>query len=318
MNKAELVKELETRLGSRKAANDALAHVVDVIIREVAKGGKVAITGFGTFEKSARAARTGRNPRTGETVRIRKTNVPKFRAGAGFKDVVANPKKLPKAAVAGARAAAGHRDQGCDERRRHHGQEGGSGAQGRHRQEGSDRQEGSARDEGRARDEGSAREEGRSRQEGRRRSREEGRTREEGRRRSREEGRSRPEDGGRQEDRSRQEGRSGQEGDRREEDGSRQEGSVHRQDHGEEDDHEARGQEGLSQTTPAGGRHPGRVPASAVSGGCARRCSGGRVRRLLPTAVPDRYQPIRWSSPIPTIHRRSMSAPPSPSSMLTR
>src|SRR6476469_575683 len=107
VNKAELVKELETRLGSRKAANDALAHVVDVIIREVAKGGKVAITGFGTFEKSARAARTGRNPRTGETVRIRKTNVPKFRAGAGFKDVVANPKKLPKAAVAGARAAAG-------------------------------------------------------------------------------------------------------------------------------------------------------------------------------------------------------------------
>ena len=107
MHKAELVKELEKHLGSRKAANDALSAVIDVIIREVAKGGKVAITGFGTFEKSARAARTGRNPRTGETVRIRRTNVPKFRAGAGFKDVVANPKKLPKAAVAGARAAAG-------------------------------------------------------------------------------------------------------------------------------------------------------------------------------------------------------------------
>ena len=67
MNKAELIKELESRLGSRKAASDALTAVVDVVIREVAKGGSVAITGFGTFEQAARAARTGRNPRTGAT-----------------------------------------------------------------------------------------------------------------------------------------------------------------------------------------------------------------------------------------------------------
>jgi DNA-binding protein HU-beta len=107
VNKAELIKELETRLGSRKAASDALTHVVDVIIREVAKGGNVAITGFGTFEQAARAARTGRNPRTGATVKIKKTVVPKFRAGSAFKEVVKNPRKLPKAAVAGARAAAG-------------------------------------------------------------------------------------------------------------------------------------------------------------------------------------------------------------------
>src|SRR4249919_1418787 len=85
VNKAELIKELETRLGSRKAASDALTAVVDVIIREVAKGGTVAITGFGTFEQAARAARTGRNPRTGATVKIKKTVVPKFRAGSAFK-----------------------------------------------------------------------------------------------------------------------------------------------------------------------------------------------------------------------------------------
>jgi DNA-binding protein HU-beta len=88
VNKAELIKELESRLGSRKAAGDALTAVVDVIIREVAKGGSVAITGFGTFERSARAARTGRNPRTGATVKIKKTVVPKFRAGSAFKDGV--------------------------------------------------------------------------------------------------------------------------------------------------------------------------------------------------------------------------------------
>jgi DNA-binding protein HU-beta len=107
VNKAELIKELESRLGSRKAASDALTAVVDVIIREVAKGGSVAITGFGTFEQAARAARTGRNPRTGASVKIKKTVVPKFRAGSAFKDVVKNPRSLPKAAVAGARAAAG-------------------------------------------------------------------------------------------------------------------------------------------------------------------------------------------------------------------
>ncbi|MEO7069464.1 MAG: HU family DNA-binding protein [Nostocoides sp.] len=107
MNKGELVQALEAKLGSRKAATDALEAVLDTIIREVAKGSKVGITGFGTFEKVARAARTGRNPRTGEKVRIKKTSVPRFKAGTSFKDVVADPRKLPKAALAGGRAAAG-------------------------------------------------------------------------------------------------------------------------------------------------------------------------------------------------------------------
>ena len=91
MNKAELVKALEERLGSRKEAQEALEVVLDTIVREVAKGGRVAITGFGTFEKAARAARTGRNPRTGEVVKIKKTNVPRFKAGTSFKTYVADP-----------------------------------------------------------------------------------------------------------------------------------------------------------------------------------------------------------------------------------
>ena len=107
MNKSELLKALEVKLGSRKAAADALEAVVDTIIREVAKGGSVGITGFGTFEKVARAARTGRNPRTGETVRIRKTSVPKFRAGTQFKEYVAAPSKMPKSGAVGQRASAG-------------------------------------------------------------------------------------------------------------------------------------------------------------------------------------------------------------------
>lgn len=106
MNKSELLKALEAKLGSRKAASDALEAVVDTIIREVAKGGSVGITGFGTFEKVDRAARTGRNPRTGETVRIRKTSVPKFRAGTQFKEYVAAPSKLPKSGTVGQRASA--------------------------------------------------------------------------------------------------------------------------------------------------------------------------------------------------------------------
>ena len=107
MNKAELIGALESKLGSKKAASDALEAVLDVIIREVARGGKVGITGFGTFQKVARGARTGRNPRTGETVKIKKTTVPKFNAGTAFKKVVADPRQLPKAAAAGGRASAG-------------------------------------------------------------------------------------------------------------------------------------------------------------------------------------------------------------------
>ena len=112
MNKGQLIEELEGRLGGKKAAAEALEAVLDVIIREVATGGKdgkgkVGITGFGTFQRVARAARIGRNPRTGERVKIKKTVVPKFKAGTAFSNNVADPRTLPKASAAGARAAAG-------------------------------------------------------------------------------------------------------------------------------------------------------------------------------------------------------------------
>ena len=105
MNKGQLIEALEGRLGGKKAAADAVEAILDVIIREVAKGGKVGITGFGTFEKVVRAARTGRNPRTGASVKIKKTAVPKFKAGTKFRKVVADPRELPKTAAAGGRAA---------------------------------------------------------------------------------------------------------------------------------------------------------------------------------------------------------------------
>ncbi len=107
MNKAQLIDKLSTQLGSKKAATEAVDAVVDTITRAVASGERVAITGFGVFEKVARPARTGRNPRTGAAVKIKKTTVPKFKAGQGFKDVVSGAKKLPKIAVATARAATG-------------------------------------------------------------------------------------------------------------------------------------------------------------------------------------------------------------------
>lgn len=97
MNKAELVTALAERLGgNKKAAADTLDTVIDAIYRGVAKGDKVGITGFGVFEKVERKARTARNPKTGASVRVKKSTVPKFRPGTEFKAVVAGKKKLPK------------------------------------------------------------------------------------------------------------------------------------------------------------------------------------------------------------------------------
>ena len=107
MNKAQLIDRLSTQLGSKKAANDAVEAVIDTVTRAVASGERVAITGFGVFEKVARPARTGRNPRTGAAVKIKKTSVPKFKPGQSFKDVVSGAKKLPKAAASAARSASG-------------------------------------------------------------------------------------------------------------------------------------------------------------------------------------------------------------------
>ncbi|HVE27289.1 MAG TPA: HU family DNA-binding protein [Sporichthya sp.] len=107
MNKTQLIDELAIRFnGNKKAASQALDAVVDTITRAVARGEKVGITGFGVFEKVERPARLARNPATGAQVRVKKTAVPRFKAGTGFKEVVSGAKKLPAITVTAIETAA--------------------------------------------------------------------------------------------------------------------------------------------------------------------------------------------------------------------
>lgn len=106
MNKAEFVDVLVEHLGDRKTALKALDATLEEIQRAVSKGEKVSFAGFGVFEKRQRAARMARNPRTGEAVRVKKTVVPAFRPGQGFKELVTGEKKMPKRTVGTKRAAA--------------------------------------------------------------------------------------------------------------------------------------------------------------------------------------------------------------------
>ncbi|OEJ94243.1 HU family DNA-binding protein [Streptomyces thermolilacinus] len=96
MNKAQLVEAIADKMGGRQQAADAVDAVLDAIVRAVVAGDRVSVTGFGSFEKVERPARYARNPQTGERVRVKKTSVPRFRAGQGFKDLVSGTKKLPK------------------------------------------------------------------------------------------------------------------------------------------------------------------------------------------------------------------------------
>jgi len=97
-NKAQFTELLAERLdGDKKRAAQALDAVIDTIYANVAKGERVALTGFGIFEKRIRAARIARNPATGATVRVKKTAVPAFRAGAEFKAITSGAKKVAKA-----------------------------------------------------------------------------------------------------------------------------------------------------------------------------------------------------------------------------
>ncbi|MFF0727169.1 HU family DNA-binding protein [Streptomyces sp. NPDC004134] len=96
MNKAQLVEAITDKMGGRQQASDAVDAVLDAIIRAVVSGERVSVTGFGSFEKVERPARYARNPQTGERVRVKKTSVPRFRAGQGFKDLVSGTKRLPK------------------------------------------------------------------------------------------------------------------------------------------------------------------------------------------------------------------------------
>lgn len=105
MNKADLIEALAPRIGGRTQAATAVESMVDLILREVAAGGTVGITGFGVFESIERAPRTGRNPRTGEAVPIAGTRSARFRPATYFKQVVADPSTLPTDGLAGVRVA---------------------------------------------------------------------------------------------------------------------------------------------------------------------------------------------------------------------
>ena len=89
MNKTELVAAMaeQTNL-SKKDAEAALKAFIDVVSEELKKGEKVQVVGFGTFEVSERAAREGRNPQTGETMEIKASKTPKFKAGKALKDMM--------------------------------------------------------------------------------------------------------------------------------------------------------------------------------------------------------------------------------------
>ncbi len=101
MNKAELIDAVAAKTAVDKKSTGAVVEaMVDAVLRAVASGERVAITGFGVFEKRARAARTARNPRTGVAIRLKKTSVPAFRPGQGFKDVVSGAKRLTKTTTA--------------------------------------------------------------------------------------------------------------------------------------------------------------------------------------------------------------------------
>src|SRR5271166_537686 len=95
MNKRDLIDAISGRLGDKKSATEAVNAVLETIQSAVASGDKVAITGFGVFEKSERPARTARNPATGATIEVPESSVPKFRPGADFKALVngEKPKK---------------------------------------------------------------------------------------------------------------------------------------------------------------------------------------------------------------------------------
>lgn len=89
MNKTELIDTVAANANLTKTdAGNAIDAVFDSITKTLADGDQVALVGFGTFSVSDRAARTGRNPRTGETINIAATRVPKFKAGKGLKDTV--------------------------------------------------------------------------------------------------------------------------------------------------------------------------------------------------------------------------------------
>jgi DNA-binding protein HU-beta len=93
MNKGDLVDVVAKNTGeSKRVVGDVLDELVTQVQKTVKRGEKVTLPGFGTFERRARAARTARNPQTGEPIKIKATKVPAFKAGASFKSYVSGKK----------------------------------------------------------------------------------------------------------------------------------------------------------------------------------------------------------------------------------
>jgi DNA-binding protein HU-beta len=93
MNKSELIEVVAKQADiSKAAAGKALDGMMAAIVKTVAKGDSVTLVGFGTFKSAKRAARVGKNPKTGAVLKIAATTVPKFSAGSGFKTAVAGKK----------------------------------------------------------------------------------------------------------------------------------------------------------------------------------------------------------------------------------
>ena len=89
MNKTELIEVMaKANKLSKKENEEVLSSFVDVVTKELKKGGKIQLVGFGTFEVGKRAARTGRNPQTGAEIKIKASKAPKFKAGKALKDAV--------------------------------------------------------------------------------------------------------------------------------------------------------------------------------------------------------------------------------------
>lgn len=97
MNKAELIDQIASDTGLTKAqAGEALNSFTSAVTNTLKKGETVTLVGFGTFSVSARAARNGRNPQTGEVIKIKATKVPKFKAGKDLATTVAGSKTAKK------------------------------------------------------------------------------------------------------------------------------------------------------------------------------------------------------------------------------
>lgn len=97
MNKSEFIDAIASKTDmSKVASGKALDAVIEIIVQAVAKGDGVSLVGFGAFKAAARAAREGKNPKTGEKIKIAATTVPKFSAGATFKAAVAKSKGKKK------------------------------------------------------------------------------------------------------------------------------------------------------------------------------------------------------------------------------